>query len=304
MKLAFVTMVWRDYWLLERWISHNARIVPKSALYVINHGNDPEIARLAEGCNVIVAPRDDLPLDLTRRRWDLLGGLTNGLLAFYDRVVCTDVDEFLVCATGQPLIDYLSQDQSPEEALSPVGLNLIPMSDDATEGPLLVRHSNAMVSAKYTKPCVARAPVKYTVGGHGLRGGARFRVDPNLLLFHLHYVTPDYAERMAARQSIVSQSKAENETREDKVELPKRYWINWSDPAYVREKELGIFARAEPLDVSNGFQAAAQILSDATVRQGRKMVVDPETCNKTPKKIVVPVTLQAAIEDRLTLSDT
>lgn len=299
MSLAFVTMVWRDYWLLERWIAHNARMVPKSALYVINHGNDPEVSRRAEGCNVIVAPRDDLPLDLTRRRWDLLGGLTNGLLAFYDRVVCTDVDEFLVSATKQNLPDYLNELESEEEAVSPIGLNLIPMPEDSLDGPVLARHHNAVISAKYTKPCIARAPVKYTVGGHGLRGNARFRIDPNILLFHLHYVTPDYAERMAARQEIVAQSREQNDARQDKVDLPKRYWINWADPAYIREKELSIFARSDELDVSEGFEPAARLLAGATVRHGRKVVVEPEITNKHPKRIIVPERLRDRIEDRL-----
>lgn len=298
MKLAFVTMVWRDYWLLERWIAHNARLVPKSALYVINHGNDPQVSQIAEGCNVVAVPRDEMPLDLTRRRWDLLGGLTNGLLAFHDAVVCTDVDEFLVFVGQGRLQDYLASLTGEEDAVSAVGLNLIPTAEDATDGPVLARHPNAMISAKYSKPCIARSPVKYTVGGHGLRGGT-FRVDPNLLLFHLHYVTPDYAERMAARQNIVAQSKSENETRSDKVDVPKRYWINWSDPEYIREKELSIFARAQELDVSGGFKAAADLLSQATVRQGRKMVIEPEITNKDPHRIVVPQPLRGAIEDRL-----
>lgn len=299
MNIAFVTMVWRDYWLLERWIAHNARIVPKSSLYVINHGNDPEISRRAVGCNVIAVPRDDLPLDLTRRRWDLLGGLTNGLLAFYDCVVCTDVDEFLICAQDVSLPDYLAHVAGGDEAISPVGLNLIPRPEDVGDGAILERHPNAMLSAKYTKPCIVRAPVKYTVGGHGLRGGAGFRVDPNILLCHLHYVTPDYAERMAARQEIVSESKSQNAALQDPIDLPKRYWINWSDPAYIREKELGLFERAEDLDVTSGFDAAAEILSGAIVRNGRKVVVEPEIVNKTPKRITLPVGLRSAIEDRL-----
>lgn len=298
MKLAFVTMVWRDYWLLERWVAHNSQSVDRSALYVINHGQDPEVARIAQGCNIIGVPRDEMPIDLTRRRWDLLGGVTNGLLAFYDRVICTDVDEFLIHASGVPITAYLQVAELDDDAFSPVGLNLIPTPEDGGTGPILSRHPNAMISAKYTKPCVAQRRVVYTVGGHGLQRGS-FRIDPNLLLVHLHYVTPDYAERMAARQEIVAQSKAENDRSEEKVEVAKRYWINWSDPAYIREKELGLFGRADELDVSGGFEPAAGRLRAATVTEGRKTVVEPEIMNKAPLRVVLPEALQGAIEDRL-----
>lgn len=298
MKLAFVTMVWRDYWLLERWVAHNSQTVDRSALYIINHGDDPEVRRIAAGCNIIGVPRDEMPLDLTRRRWDLLGGVTNGLLAFYDRVVCTDVDEFLIHAEGVPIGAYLATAVHDEDALSPIGLNIIPTPEDGGAGPILARHPNAMISAKYTKPCVAQRRVVYTVGGHGLQRG-RFLIDPQLLLVHLHYVTPDYAERMAARRDIVAQSKAENAARTDKVEVPKRYWINWSDPDYIRDKELGLFERAEDIDVSRGFDYAAMRLRAATVHEGKKTVVDPEIMNKAPIRAVLPQRLQGAIEDRL-----
>ena len=63
MKLAFLTMVWRDYWLLSKWVDHNSQHVPKSQLYVINHGGDPKVAEIAAGCNVIDIPRDDVTIE-------------------------------------------------------------------------------------------------------------------------------------------------------------------------------------------------------------------------------------------------
>ncbi|MEM9127281.1 MAG: hypothetical protein AAGB28_15940, partial [Pseudomonadota bacterium] len=250
MNLAFVTMVWRDYWLLGKWVQHNAAIVPKRHLYVLNHGGDPEIDRIADGCNVIHVPRDGVTLDLTRRRWDLVAGVTNGLLAFHDAVVCTDVDELLVYAGDKPsLLDHLAARPVEKDALAPIGLNLMPMDGKGTDPdePVLAQHPNALLSAKYTKPCVAARSVAYTVGGHGLVGG-RFTVDPEILLLHLHFVTPDYAERMRDRQEIVAESKRANVESGGEIKTRKRFWINWSDPDMVFRKNAQRLQLAEPWD--------------------------------------------------------
>ncbi|MGI3171552.1 hypothetical protein ACRARG_20585 [Pseudooceanicola sp. C21-150M6] len=295
MKLAFLTMVWRDYWLLEKWVAHNARYVPKKQLYVINHGGDPEIDRIAEGCNVISIPREEVTPDLTRRRWDLKGGIAAGLMGFYDMVVTTDVDEFLVyVGEGPGLVDHLAAAERDTAALSPVGLNMIPTEGDGTGGKVLENHPNAMVAAKYTKPCIANRPVGYTIGGHGLFRG-NFRIDPELVLLHLHYVTPDYQERMAAREEIVQQSKDYNAAQETPDAMPKRYWINWSQPGMIRDKDFGNFARAEEMDVSGGFGEVAAVLREAVVVQGKKSVVEPKIVNARPRRIVLPQRFRSLI---------
>ncbi len=297
MKLAFLTMVWRDYWLLEKWVAHNAALVPRRQLYVVNHGGDPQVDRIAAGCNVIHVPRDGVTLDLTRRRWDLLGGIANGLLAFFDRVVCTDVDELLVYVGPKPsLIDHLVAAETEGDTLSPVGLNLIPTPEDpkGADLPVLARHPHTLLSAKYTKPCIAARPVTYTVGGHGLVRG-RFRIDPEILLIHLHYVTPDYQERMADRQRIVADSRARNREAETPLDMPGRHWINWAKPEMIRDKEFGIFERARALDVSSGFVEAAAMLEAAVVQSGKKSVVDPAVLAKDPVRITLPERMRGAI---------
>lgn len=296
MKLAFVTMVWRDYWLLEKWVSHNARYVDKKALYVLNHGGDPKIEEIAAGCNVINIPREELTIDLDRRRWDLLGGVTNGFLAFYDRVVCTDVDELIVYVGDKgSLQDHLASSQADTIALSPVGLNLIPSEGevDLSQG-VLHAHPQAILSAKYTKPCIVKARAVYTIGGHGLVRG-KFTIDPELLLFHLHYVTPDYAQRMAERQEIVEQSKAHNARSDQPADVGKRFWINWSDPAMIREKEFGHFARATEVPVDRGFEECARILRSAIKSDGKKTVVDHGVMAKDPRRVTLPVGLRGLL---------
>lgn len=295
MKLAFVTMVWRDYWLLEKWVTHNAQYVDKRALYVLNHGGDPRIDEIAAGCNVIHIPREELTIDLDRRRWDLLGGVTNGLLAFYDRVVCTDVDELIVYTGQGTLQEHLEASPADTIALSPVGLNLIPSEGevDLSQG-VLNAHPQAILSAKYTKPCIVRSRVVYTIGGHGLVRG-RFTIDPELLLFHLHYVTPDYAQRMAERQEIVARSKDHNARSGQPADVGKRFWINWSDPAVIREKEFGHFARAIEVPVEQGFGECARILEAAVRTDGKKFVVDHSQMAKEPRRVVIPQSLRSRL---------
>ena len=297
MKLAFLTMVWRDYWLLDKWVSHNEKLVPRRQLYVINHGGDPEVDRIAEGCNLLHVPRDEVTPDLTRRRWDLKGAMTNGLLAFHDAVITTDVDELLVYVGDKPgLVAHLETAPRDGNATAPVGLNLIPTPQDAEDDRLavLARHPNALVAGKYTKPCIAHSRVVFSTGGHGLQRG-HFRIDPEILLFHLHYVTPDYRDRMAARQEIVQQSKDHAAAKGDEVKQPGRYWVNWAKPDQIREKDFGNFARAEEIDVKDGFESCAEVLRAAQIDTGRKSVVDPSIVNKRPRRVCVPDRLRDAI---------
>jgi hypothetical protein len=292
-------MVWRDYWLLEKWVTHNSRIVPKSQLYVVNHGGDPKVDAIAAGCNLIHIPRDEVTIDLTRRRWTLVGNITSGLLAFYDRVICTDVDELLLYVGDKSgfLAHLESVDMADVAALSPVGLNLMATDDDGSDpdASVLQNHPNALLSARYTKPCIVAGPVTYTIGGHGLIG-QRFRIDPDILLFHLHYVTPDYTERMAARQEIVAQSKEHNAAQDTPQDMPKGFWTNWSKPGRIRDKELGAYADAREVDVSNGFQGCAQLLEGAILYRGKRMLIEPKALGAEGAiRVTVPEALRPAI---------
>ncbi len=297
MKLAFITMVWRDYWLLERWIAHNARLVPLRQLYVINHGGDAEVDRIAAGCNVIHLPRDEVTIDLTERRWALLSAQTNGLLAFYDRVICTDVDEFLVYLGDKPdLLAHLADKPMTGDALAPIGLNLIPVpaEDAADDAPLLARWPHALLNAKYTKPCIAAERVQYTTGGHGLRRG-KFEIDPEIALLHLHYVTPDYAERMAARAQIVEDSRAANAASASPKEMPARYWINWARSDMIRDKELDMFRQAVPVDMAQAGTTLAAALTAAMRTKDRKTVIEPADMPKPPLRLEWPADRADAI---------
>lgn len=291
MKLAFLTMVWRDYWLLEKWVAHNSQFVPKRQLYVINHGGDPRVDEIAVGCSILHLPRDEVKIDLDHARWSLLGHITNGLLTFYDRVICNDVDELLVYVGNKGgLLEHLETTPAEHAAIAPVGLNLMPVPSDETDvqATVLQRYPNALLSARYSKPCIVSQPVGYTVGGHGLID-AQFSIDPHIVLFHLHYVTPDYADRMAARKDIVLQSKDHNAAQENPREMPKGFWVNWEKPTRILNKELAAFEQAREEDVSDGLNRCAALLTDAIMHRGRRMIIEPKALGADgPIRVQVP----------------
>lgn len=290
-RVAFLTMVWRDYWLLERWVAHNATFVPKSQLYVIRHGEDPEIDRIAEGCNIIHAPRDGVALDLTKRRWGLISGIANGLQSFYDFVVCTDVDELLLHVGPHPggLLGYLETAPRTGAALAPIGFELMPVAGDLEDMklPVLRRCPNALLNGKFCKPCLTHDSVNYSVGGHGLIKG-RFDVADQVLLLHLRYVVPNLEERMASRREIVQEARARNKSGETNIDESKVVWHNWGKPQRIKDKKFSDFERAADTDVSRGFDHFAELVRGALQRKGRTAMVGDIAPDGRPVRISFP----------------
>ncbi|MEL7093151.1 MAG: hypothetical protein AAFN94_15585 [Pseudomonadota bacterium] len=269
MSVAFVTMVWRDYWLLERWIENAERHVPRDAIYVINHGQDPRVAEIAAGCCVMPLPRDRIDETLTQRRWELMSGVASGLNGFFDYVVATDVDELLVVNTpGVALEDYLSGQETSGGLYGAVGLNIMPVEqeDVHADAPLLTRHPFARLSPQYSKPIVSTGQVRYTRGGHGV-WGQEFDVHAALSLVHLHYVTPDYRSRMDDRAALVkSVQDSDHSAAETVGSRKKRFWINWANPDAILTQELVLFDEAEDVPLDDSFVQAAALLNSNVVR--------------------------------------
>lgn len=291
MKLAFVTMVWRDHWLLEKWIAYNSTHVPKSHLYVINHGGDPKITKIADGCNVINIPRDGVPMNFDRIRWDLIGNLAAGLLGFYDRVVCTDVDELLIYVGEGGLVEHLVSKPVADNitAIGALGLNLLPSdSGDPQAEALMAQHPDALVSGKYSKPCVVDKPLKFSNGAHGLLG-TDFELDPDLLLIHLHYVTPDYMQRMEDRKEIAETTTNEFlADPEADADIRKGYWRNWAKSDKIMERHMNALSKAAEMDVSGGFGEVHAVLNAYLRQEGRKRHVVQAEIKKIPMRVSIP----------------
>jgi hypothetical protein len=190
-----ITMAYQDYFFLQRWVDYYGAQFGRQHLYILSHGGDAEHARIGAGCNVISVPRDPTLFRLERRRWSLLSQFASGMLRYYNWIFVGDVDEVvLVDPDAAPdLISYMRRYEGAgvPKSLCPFGIELIHNpeleTDPIVEGaPILSRRRNFRANANYSKPCVIRRDVGFTIGGHANNHLPRV-LDPHLYLLHLRF---------------------------------------------------------------------------------------------------------------------
>ena len=209
-RIAAVTMVYRDYFFLERWIGYYAPQIGRENIYILRHGEDPEIDRIAYGTNVIHLPNPPDKSRFDRRRWATLSDITSALTQTHDWVLCNDVDEIVAPdpEIAGSLSEYLARKMTtaePPVAIVPFGVEIVhtPRTETETitpERPLLSTRRNFRLNSNYSKPCITRVPIRFASGGHA--SNLRHTLaDPKLFLFHLRYVDDTISrERLVARK--------------------------------------------------------------------------------------------------------
>lgn len=212
MPAGALTMAYKDYYFLQRWVDYYGRQFGREHLYVLSHGGDPEHDRICEGANVIRLPRDPTMWRLDRRRWAFLSKFSAGMLRYYNWFIVGDVDEVVIVdpAVAPDLVTYLGRYTNPKttpKSLSPFAIELVhnpevepePLSDDA---PILSRRRVFRANANYAKPCVLRAETSFTIGGHANTHQPRV-LDPHLYLIHLRFFDYDMVtERLKGRKEM------------------------------------------------------------------------------------------------------
>jgi hypothetical protein len=216
---AALTMVYRDHDILRRWVGYYEKHFGREHLYVISHGGDPDHARIAEGCNVVNIPRDPTMHRFDSRRWNFLNNFHAGLMRYYNWMIVSDVDEFVLLDPdiGNSLTDYLAHYDPSDSgkrkdrpnSLSPFGIELIhnpkvePDPIDP-EVPILSRRKVFRANANYAKPCVLRKPTQFTAGGHANTHQPRV-LDPHLFLLHVRFYDYEASKaRLLARRTMKS----------------------------------------------------------------------------------------------------
>lgn len=129
MKIAALTMVYRDYWALEQWYAHYGQHLGFDNLFVVAHGHDPKVAEICPKASIVTVPREDLEW-FDRIRANLLNGITSGLNQIYDWVIRTDTDE-LICldpALHAGFADFFSK--CTEDAVFALGFDIIQRETD------------------------------------------------------------------------------------------------------------------------------------------------------------------------------
>ncbi|WP_170771373.1 glycosyltransferase family 2 protein [Ruegeria lacuscaerulensis] len=181
--LAAVTMVWRDYWYLEKWVAYYTTQLGPENVYILSHGADPEIDRIGQGCNVIAILRDGLHQSFDYARWRMLSDFSAMLTQFYDRVIVADCDELLVTADGSALLDYKFDFQ--ENVAGAVGFNLV-ATQGSDQETLFSSDKFCLLEVPHSKPSVVQRRVSFGTGGHGVMNDS-FDLLPGLFNLHFHY---------------------------------------------------------------------------------------------------------------------
>lgn len=186
MQVAAVTMAFNEPAHLPLWARHYARQVGGRNCYVIDHGSDDGSTAGLGDINVIRIPRsaqDD------ERRARFLSQFCASLLAWYDWVIHSDVDEIVLpdpyrCET---LATYCA-DPLPD-VVTAIGFNLhhVPDAEPPLDlaRPVTRQRRWARFSSAMCKPVLIRRPVAWVPGFHCAVDAPV--VFDRLYLFHLRW---------------------------------------------------------------------------------------------------------------------
>jgi hypothetical protein len=183
MKVAAVTMVYNEAHFLPRWIRHYAAQFGAENCTVVDHGSDDGGTDNLGRVNLVRIPRS--PTDEGPRA-KFISAVCASLLTWYDWVIYTDVDEFLVAdpAHYPSLRDLLAA--SPHKAITAIGFNVHheerrePPIDP--ERPVSEQRRWTMMVVSECKPLAIRQPVQWAAGFHSCDAPVEFE---RLFLFHL-----------------------------------------------------------------------------------------------------------------------
>lgn len=221
--LAALTMVHEEDFFLERWVAHWRRYLPDTSIYVLNHGGDADVARIARGCNIINLPYDKTKSSVNQRRWQILSLHSSALTHFYEWVVVGDVDEFIVLdpEVSDDLVGYLSEIAArpdPPPAIISFAIEMVHIPEIEPEPllagqPIIGRRRCYRLNSNYAKPSIIHRPIEFKAGGHG-GNQSRLYVDPHLYNFHLRFIDYDYSMsrfEKSLRRRLDGKTQAEQE---------------------------------------------------------------------------------------------
>ncbi len=241
-----MTTVRGDQVFLRKWIDYYGNQFGKKNLFVFLDGHDQELPENAEGVNFNRLPHQPLErVPAMRRRARVMSHLGRGLHRYFDMVIATDVDEFIVVDPDvcDSLATYLSQGKFGASVSSlglDVGQHIQEESALDPTKPYLSQRGYAHLSARYTKPCISTRPVTWGSGMHRIKG-RNFKIDPNLYLMHFGMV--DYA--MATGKTADAD----------------RIASGWSGHLSRREALFKLISEAEPKDGDSYIPTARRIQS-------------------------------------------
>ncbi len=204
LRVAALTMARDEADMLPRWVDYYGRHFGLENLVVIDDNSvDGSTENLPCASYRMPSPPWKSSWGVARRK--LVSGFARGLLAIYDVVVFTDVDEFLVPdpVRYSGLVHYLST-RTDRSVIAPLGLNVLhhPRLEATFDHsrPVLQQRRFVKFAPGMCKPLIKRSPAEWSAGFHGIK--KPFAIDRDLLLLHLkYYDVPRLAAVSEQRQS-------------------------------------------------------------------------------------------------------
>jgi hypothetical protein len=202
LRVAAITVCRDEGRMLPLWIRYYGEQLGVENLYVVDDSS-------------VDGSTDDLPCDVLHippvrggkfesTRMRVLAGLGSGLRALYDCVIFCDVDEFIVPDPDRysGLRDFVGRQLASgaaPDAVGVLGLNVVHAVE--TEAPLdlslpiLGQRELAKFLPVMCKPSVNFSGAPWYAASHGIK--ARYRVDPDLWMFHMKFGDRDHLQEAA-----------------------------------------------------------------------------------------------------------
>lgn len=208
-NVAVWTMIRNEDYFLKLWISYYGQFVPRENMFIIVDGADSTLPDGLEGCQIITFPKGKVGPGWDKRRWEFLSHFASALTARFDLVVGGDVDELIVLDPQfgeDPFAHILADTTAP--VISPFAIELVHRVDleaplDQSR-PILAQRAFGRINMWYSKPCIIRAPIRWSLGQH-FSTHPELHLSQKLFLFHLRYLDHDMLlRRQKLRMAHVS----------------------------------------------------------------------------------------------------
>lgn len=249
MKIAALTMVYRDYWALAQWYRHHGKQLGEENLFVVAHGVDNRISEICPKASIITVPRDSLER-FDRNRGELLNGFQAGLLKVYDWVIRTDADELICWDPGRydSLADMFRHQDVP--VLTALGFDLV-----GAVGDVFSDIRDAAFSGHYSKAFATSEPIGLMLHGAKIANGDLetfpFQMPQGVYLAHLKYAnTVALNDAILVRQSVGAGTEdglpgdgwkhAAQDAVKFRQSFDSKRWLTWSKAEAHAYKSLSV----------------------------------------------------------------
>jgi hypothetical protein len=273
-QVLAMTMAHNEGDMLRRWVTYYGGQVGRRNLLVLDHGSTDGSTDELDNVPIVHIPRK-VPDRMTPGWFDLqrtraINRIALGLLAFYDAIIYSDTDEFLIAdpAVFGSLLEVVEH-HSEEGFIAGVGLNVLHDAEHESAldpaRPVLEQRHVAAVASGYCKPLIRRSQEEWLRGFHGAT--VPYRVIPGLYLLHLKFADVD------------EQRRRHRDQREFALTTGAGHQSWWVQPQQQVDKRISSLLRSpiEPLEDA-GLDHAALVQRvkrgwRAPVKSGPKPVV-------------------------------